>query len=234
MNRLLKSILLAAVCAWGTSLLRAVPELQLDILGGTYDPVSESTVANSSVFTLRALLKGSSNLPGPYFIAAAIQPGLPQNSANVGSFSFNGNSYSTATMSWGVPPLDVSDTKSGNLPKHGVYPTYYHEEEFFFSSSATVASYNVETDAAASGRLYYHDFTIDVSGLLPGYYVHFDLYDLKVKKGNYTLDDFAPFSHDAQSRPGTSQQIPDSGSTAVLLGLGFIGAAFLGRRLAKA
>jgi hypothetical protein len=41
------------------------------------------------------------------------------------------------------------------------------------------------------------------------------------------VDDFAPFSHDAQS--GSS--VPDGGSTLALLGLALLGASTLSRKL---
>jgi hypothetical protein len=226
--------LLAAVIGLSATALHAVPELQLDIIGGTYDTSTETTLANSSVFTLRALVKGSSNLPGPYYISAAVEPApeapgsgpLP----NVGSFAINGTSYSIGDLSYGVPPLNIPDDQAGDLPKHGIYPTYYKEVLFYFSPSSTVASYNVQDDAPAGGLLYYHDFTIDVTGLASGLNLHFDFYDEKVKRGVYTIDDFAPFSHDAASRT----QVPDGGATVVMLGAAFLGAALFRRQLAKA
>ena len=46
------------------------------------------------------------------------------------------------------------------------------------------------------------------------------IYDEAIKNGDFTVDDFAPFSHDAQSG-GSS--VPDGGVTLGLLGLGLLG-----------
>jgi hypothetical protein len=66
--------------------------------------------------------------------------------------------------------------------------------------------------------------------------LHFDLYNTTVKNnGNITVDDFAPFSHDAQSGPGlppTNVDVPEP-STIAILGLGLLGIG-LARRKSRA
>lgn len=202
--------------------LSALPTLQLDILGGQFDNNTETTVATSDLFTVRALLSGSYN-PGSFFISAAITPGMAQSNPvpNFGSVVVDSQTYQPSDFSYGVPPLDVSDTMPGvkNLGLHDVFPTYYLEFEFNFNQANTVAAYNVQDDAAAPGVLYYHDFSVNVANLQAAYAVHFDLYNIKVKKGNYSLADFAPFSHDAES--GHPHEVPDQGSTSLLMTLGF-------------
>lgn len=197
----------------------ALPVLQLDVLGGTYVGGSEETTfANSSTFVVRALLKTGQPLTN-YYLSAGILPGqmaLPL--PDVGSFSIDGTLYTTATLNYGDPPLNVPDIQPGDLAPHGVYPTYYVEVSFNFSG-ATVGAYNTADGTTQAGSLlYYHDFSVNVSGLRSGYSVHFDLYDEKVKQGNYVVDDFAPFSHDAQSR----LRVPDNGSTVLLMGIALI------------
>jgi hypothetical protein len=77
--------------------------------------------------------------------------------------------------------------------------------------------------------LLYSAFTVDMTGLLDNYTVHFDLYNVKLdKQGNIEIDQFAPFSHDAQ---GGSRPVPDSSSTMVLLGIGMIALEGLRRRI---
>ncbi len=218
---------LGARSAW------AIPTLQLDIVGGIYNTTTETTVATGPIFTLRALLNTTSpNFSRVYSISAAIEPQLAQLPVpNFGNFTVDGVLFSaTNNTQWGRPPVDVLDTSSGNLPMHGMFPTYYGEIDFTFDSAHTVASYNTADHTSSPGTLYYHDFVINATGLLNPYDVHFDLYDEAVKKGVATMDDFAPFSHDAES--GHYNQVPDSSATMVLVGLG-LGALIYGRHLSR-
>jgi hypothetical protein len=148
---------------------------------------------------------------------------------DLGSFSFAGTTYTSSMLNWGIPPLNIPDVNPGDLAPHGVFPTYYAEISFYFSGT-TVSAYNTQDDAPASGLLYYHDFLVDVTNLAPGYNLHFDLYDEKVKKGAYTIDDFAPFSHDASSG---HHEVPEGSVTAILVCLAFLGFLGFPRRLAR-
>lgn len=218
---------------------RAVPCLQLDILGGTYDVSTETTVASADSFVLRALLRVTSSTPlsDTYYVSAAIEPMLGNVGSlpDIGSVVIDGTIYSStlnaSAWQWGSPPIDAIDNSSGtgsnNLPSHGAFPTYYLEFAFNFDSSHLVSSYNTATGASASGQLYYHDFTIDVSQLADPRIVHFDLYSEEVRNGDYSVDKFAPFSHDAESG---ALQVPEGGLTAIMLGLGMI-ALFLAGQL---
>ncbi|PAW66835.1 MAG: hypothetical protein B9S34_07060 [Opitutia bacterium Tous-C1TDCM] len=210
----------------------ALPMLQLDIAGGTYDTVDQTTVANADVFTLRTLLKAnSSNVAVPYFLSVAIAPGLALSNPapDIGTFKINGVAYTGSMLTWGTPPTNVPDFESGNLSPHGIYPTYYLELQFSFANAGTVSAYNVQTDAAASGVLRYVDFQVDVSALRSAYNLHFDLYNEKFRQGDYSVDRFAPFSHDAASgsggyEPPLTVRVPDTASVA---GLAFGGIALL-------
>lgn len=230
-----KALMLMALI--GVNTLSALPTLQLDILSGQFDDNTETTVATSDIFTVRALLSGSYN-GGSFFISAAVSPGMQQAAPvpNFGSVVVDGQTYLPSAYSYGIPPLDVSDTVNGvkNLGPHDIFPTYYLEFEFNFNQANTVAAYNVQDDTAAPGLLYYHDFSVNVTGLQAAYALHFDLYNIKVKKGNYTLADFAPFSHDAES--GHTHEVPDQASSALLLvlGIGLLGLVGWARRKATA
>lgn len=218
-SRLAKA-LLALVLITSPSLF-AIPVLQLDILGGVYDNSTQTTVATTSSFTLRALFKGPL-VPDSYYISAAISPGLPETSPvpNFGSVNVDGNTYLPSAFNYGTPPVDVIDTDPDgiDLQPHGIFPTYYLEFGFAFDPSHTVSAYNVQSDDAAPGILYYHDFTIDVSGLAGAYVLHFDLYSEGMKHGDYGVDCFAPFSKDAES--GHTNLVPDRGSALVLFTMG--------------
>src|SRR6266404_8008256 len=114
-----------AASAW------AVPTLQLDTNPGMYDPVTQTTIATSNPFTLRALLDGSTGLTRTYYISAAIIPN--PGSANFGTFAINGTTFSASSgMQYGYAPIDSTLAKydPGDLPKHGVYPTYFAELSF--------------------------------------------------------------------------------------------------------
>lgn len=222
----------AGIILGGVTAGYALPTLQLDIPGGTYNNTTQSTVANSPQFSVVALLNGTLDTSATYYISAAIEPMLNASTPppNVGSFTLNGVTYSTANMYYGDPPANIADTDKGNLPTHSEFPTYYAEIAFHFTTT-TVPAYNAQDGTSASGVLYTYNLAVDTSALLPGYSVHFDLYDEAIKKGDYTLGDFAPFSHDVDSGVNTNTYttVPDNSSTYLLLGLGLVGVAFASR-----
>ncbi len=249
MRKLIKTTLqLAAVGVLATQTSWAVPKLQLDIVGGSYDTTTQTTVSSGPIFTLEALAQSSyvaeevaAGSP-KFYISAAITPNNNGNQSGFpafGSFSINGVSYNAGNLLFGRPPVENGtyedpngNPNNDNLPPHGIFPTYFAEIEFEFDQSATVPSYNTaDPGDAGQGTLARQTFAIDASGLLPGYEVHFDLYDTTFKtitsNGNprtrvtlgtdESLGNFAPFSHDAES--GGGRDVPDAGSTMALLGV---------------
>jgi hypothetical protein len=209
----------------------AIPLLQLDIVGGTYDTVSDTTVATSATFTLRALLTPGASattseintlLADTYYISAALNPATASGGA-FGTFGWNGTPYSvTADMVYGTPPLDATlgDNEGGEqLAGHGAFPSFFREFALTFSPSSTMTSYNVEPggDSSGSGTSYFVEFTV-VAALTGTNALHFDLYDsILARCGSgppanrplctpldIDLGNNAPFSHDAQSGPNTS------------------------------
>ncbi len=214
----------------------ALPSLQLDVAGGTYDSSSSTIIAGQNPFTVYALLDTTSlSGAGTFYISAAIVPKTAIGS--FGSFTVNGTTYSAGSgMQYGNPPVDATGNKN-DLPAHGIYDTYYAEIAFTFDSSKKAIAYNTADHpgglTTGAGTLLYNAFNVDMSGLTAGYTVHFDLYNIKTdKKGNITVDQFAPFSHDAQG-PGGGTSVPDSASTMMLLGIGLVALEGFRRRFAK-
>jgi hypothetical protein len=87
--------------------------------------------------------------------------------------------------------------------------------------------------------MYFNRFDIDTSNLAVGYAVHFDLYNTKLcingrgpcsNNTDVDITQFAPFSHDAQSKTNVPPPaIPEPETYAMLLaGLGLLG--FTARR----
>jgi hypothetical protein len=239
----------AALAAVGVALLaapaaKAIPTLQLGVSGGVYDSNTQTVMATSDQFTLYAYLIPSSGatLEDDYKLSIAIVPAV--NAAqDLGSFVFEGETINvTGDMSYGTPPLEaILAQDPGDLPSHGIYPTYFAEFGFRFNAGDRTAAFNTADSPSATPDggtgMYFHAFTIDTSLLAQGYAIHFDLYDTKLGRplpdGTIDIDvnKFAPFSHDAQSLslhtpPGA---VPEP-THIVMMALGLAG-ALAGRRV---
>ena len=196
MKKQLAILALTGLLALGSSVAQGTPLLQLDILGGTRNTSTETTVAESTDFTLYALLTPQGNddvialLADTYFISAAITPRYGPTSGTLGSFLF-GSTTVTATsgMTYGTPPLDVDSGSSDpqDLQSHSIFDTFFKEFAFTFKSDQTTQEYNTETDpgglkGAGTGS-YYQTFHINTSGLInPNFAVHFDLYSVSATR----------------------------------------------------
>ena len=230
MKRGLKSLLagaalVAPLLAGGPAL--AQPTLQLDILNGVYDDTTDTIVATSDQFTLYALLipDQDTTLADTFYISAAITPKIGPADSDLGSFTFNGTTIDvTADMVYGTAPIEADLTHDpGDLPKHGIFETFYTEFAFTFDPNNTALAYNTQDDAGqgptpdANGTMYFEDFLVDVSGLDSPYRIHFDAYTKIAVNGDIDIEEFVPPSHDAESGVGNGDhRVPEPGTMALL------------------
>ena len=247
--KVLYRVITALSIALATSQARALPVLQLDIAGGTYDSGTQTIIASGNTFSLYAYgLSSGISLADNFFLSIALLPST--STAGVfGSFTFNGTPVSvTSDMIYGTPPLETvlggAAFDPGDLSKHGIFPTYFAEKKFNFSSSDQSGMYNTAVTSGlgpqAGTGMYYKKFDFNIAGLTAGHGIHFDLYNETLitacKTSSCTVGDidvnkFAPFSHDAEGHVVAS--IPEPETYAMLLaGLGLMG--FVARRRARA
>ena len=228
--------MLCATTAW------CIPDLQLDIEGGTWIAGTASTDETvydvENPFTLYALVQKSFYEANPtlqYHISAAIVPQTGEN-VDFGSFIVDEVVYNLANTTYGVPVLwnAPKGTDGTDLPRHSIYETAFAEINFSPNPGYLATAYNSQLNPGGpadnplpnpDGTMIYVPFTVDIEGMKVGYTLHFDLY---VTPANGDVVDFAPFSHDAQS----AALVPDGGWTLALLGGALVGVAMLQRKFA--
>ena len=171
----LVSLSLASLLLTATA--HAVPVLQIDIVGGSYDATAEDIVAPDAEFTLLALGTESGNVkeaelltPDTYILSVALTPRMDENGVpNYGSFDwcttscYDGSGDKilanwstvnvTADMVYGNPPIETvlteQDKDAGDLSPHGIFETYFMEIDVAFVDGDRCTTYNsADTDSA--------------------------------------------------------------------------------------
>ena len=237
----------------------AEPFLQLDILGGHYDALTQTIVAGSGEFTLLALLTPQTNttaaqlsglLNETYYISAAVSPQAGPTNASIGSFSWgvpgtpNVTYNVTSDMTYGTPPLEgfLAATDPGDLASHGIFPTFFRQFNFQFSSANRSVTYNsadqpggLTPTSATSNVSYYQLFNL-TTALAGDNVLHFDLYNTALQEcGNNRSCtpgdvDVNKFAPFSHDAESTTNRVPEPGSMALVsVGLA-LGATVLRRR----
>lgn len=227
-----------AACLADSTAAYALPVLQLDIVGGHYDPTTQTIISGGPVFTLVAVFTpppGTSQqrinraMAETVYISAAVNPATGPVDRSLGTFSFNGQTTRvTEDMEYGTPPVERfgndQGSDPGDLGTHDIFPTYFTEFAFNFTAANRTTEYNTATHTGGlnpdpNGTAYYQTFAVDTRGLDPDYVMHFDMYNetfracsrAPVPCVDTDVDRFAPFAKDAQSAP-----VPEPASLLLL------------------
>jgi hypothetical protein len=202
----------------------AVPSLQLFIDGATYDWGTQTWVTQSGGFDLYVV--SAKTAKSDVIVSMALAQ--TDNRDNV-DINFDGNAIHQSDWLWGYAPVgNEPDIWNGgeDLPRHGIFPTWYtqmHTGAYDFASAVGDVQPNSEGDywnpatglgvTTAFGQI--KRFHVETGGTFS--FIHFDAYTLNP---DGSIDQFAPFSHDAE----TVSSVPEPGTLALLstglLGLG--------------
>jgi hypothetical protein len=233
------TLLAMSACLATSTAAHALPVLQLDIVGGHYDQRTHTVISPGPVFTLVALFTPPPEatttaqinraLAETIYISAALNPKIGPVGHDLGSFGFNGQTVNaTRDMTYGTPPSERYGGDPaydpGDLPQPEIYPTYFTEFAFHFDAAHRTNAYNTATHTGGlspnpHGAAYYQTFTVDTRRLDPHYVVHFDLYNETYRRCSAQpipcvdtdVDQYAPFTKDAQSAP-----VPEPASLLLL------------------
>jgi hypothetical protein len=132
----------------------------------------------------------------------------------LGSIKINGIEFGvTKDLMYGTPPsedpLKLQPKDQGDLSQHSIYPTYFGEFIFNFDPTRKSGLFNtedhpgLESTSEEDGKpsMYWKSFDIDVSGLVNGYAIHFDLYNTtSISQSCTDLDDDQKMLSDDQKK----------------------------------
>lgn len=206
---------------------RAYPALQLNILGGIYDEVSESIVTDADRFTVQAYatrqgrsFTKSEILDAVYYVSFAVTTPDGRPVGDFGTLSVDGVEIGIGDTTYGTPD---------GLPPHGVYAAHHYETAFRFDRNDRARPFDTAENAGeapeTSGRgrkMYFASFEVDASDLAPGVGLEIDLYGGEVTPNipGAGAFRFAPFSHNAARLAGVGpapSAVAEPGTLAALL-----------------
>jgi len=201
-----------------TSSAIAVPDIQLFIDGATYDWDTQTWVATTTGSVDLYVISANDTKDDIIVSLALGQSDDP----SLMTVDFGGTIINPGDWIYGNAPLPPDWNPGGDVPPHGIFPTYFAEVHTgAYGLGMNIGDVQPGSDfwdpsipsgpANALGE--YKIFTVDLSGPV-GASVHFDAYTLNP---DGSVDKFAPFSHDA-----TTTIVPEPG-TIILMGSGLLG-----------
>lgn len=238
----------AALCALASTTAQALPALQLGPGAGnwSFDPVTETWFTDDNPFTVQALANANtSGANGSYawdsagagtqigYLVLAATPQINFDGFDV-TVSNDGGQLSLYTSGYGTPPLQDPNS----LAPHGIFSTWFEIYQFDFDGAITQISNTnpLGTGGTGTGDGYVEDIGVVINSLAAGVTgIHIDLFtvdgdgvlDLSASNKN-VVNDFAPFSHDAQQGPCCTR-VPEPAPMATF-GFGLIALAWVRRR----
>jgi hypothetical protein len=205
--------------------------LQLFIDGAIYDTESETWITESQSFDIYVV--SADEYREDVIVSLALRPTDIPADADV---SFGGNDIDLLDWEFGYAPIDNLPNEwnpGGDLPRHGVYPTWFTElNTGDFDLSTSVGDVqpdefgNFWNPASGDGEATHQGqikmFHVETDGIYTS--LHFDAYTLN---DDGSVDVFAPFSHDAQAN-----YVPEPGTIA-MMGTGMFGVGLAAFRRKK-
>ena len=147
MKKLFLGVMLCSAVLLIGNTASAIPLLQLDIAGGNYDTITESTIGGPTGTLIALLEPNKTSNSDTYFISIALAPktdGVPSQSIN--NFSPATTDYPTTAgvSNFAFVTSYQDDSPFDGTKNHGVFDTWYWEYTFQFDGSETVGKYNVQ------------------------------------------------------------------------------------------
>lgn len=223
---------------------QALPALQLGPgpeAGWAYDAGTQTWVLATGNGTVNAFANAdTAGANGSYAwdaagagdqIAYLVVSAMPSTEAGDGDvFDVTVSNATWYTEGFGTPPIEDPNS----IAPHGIFATWFEIYEFNFDGSIVEIS-DQQPGGGGTGDGYMESFDITINSLASGTTgVHFDLFTVSddgvlelLSSSRFTVNAFAPFSHDAEFGC-CGGEVPEPGPLG-LLGAGMI-ALYIARR----